>query len=143
MLTSENFIGQPQDSTLYLPTLKLLRKRTRRNPKRVVTDLGYRSRKNRNETAKSIESLFMGKSGDVAKEKQANCCSARSATEGFIAVAKNLRGFGLCRYRNLTGHRIWTLLAQTAYNLKKFLQLYDAPEEEISDKSLKILGLLG
>jgi hypothetical protein len=56
---------------------------------------------------------------------QAACLSARSATEGFIAVAKNLRGFGQSLYRGLEGATRWTLLNQCAYNLKKFLQLYD------------------
>jgi hypothetical protein len=59
--------------------------------------------------------------------------------EGFIAVAKNLRGFGRSLYRGLAGDRVWSLLCQTSYNLKKFLQLWR--EEKISEKSLIKLGL--
>jgi hypothetical protein len=66
----------------------------------------------------------MGQSADVDEAHQAACRSARSATEGFIAVAKNLRGFGQSLYRSLEGATIWTRLSQCAYNLKKFLQLY-------------------
>ena len=68
------------------------------------------------------------------------CRKARSATEGFIAVAKHLRGFGRSFYSGLHGDRVWTLLCQTAYNLKKFLQLYR--EEELEENSLVSLGLL-
>lgn len=35
-----------------------------------------------------ILKLHMGRSEDVPEEKQDFCCKARSATEGFIAVAK-------------------------------------------------------
>ena len=45
--------------------------------------------------------------------------------EGFIAVAKNLRGFGRSLYRGIDGDRIWSLLCQVAYNLEKILQLYN------------------
>ena len=79
-------------------------------------------------------------SEDVAEKEREGCISARSATEGFIAVAKNLRGFRKSLYPHLKGHRIWTLLCQITCNLKKFLQLYR--KEEISEKSLIALGLL-
>ena len=68
------------------------------------------------------------------------CRRARSATEGFIAVAQNLRGFGRSLYRGFSGDRIWTLLCQTAYNLKKLVQLYLS--EKIEEESLVKLGLL-
>jgi len=55
-------------------------------------------------------------------------------------VAKNLRGFGKSLYRRLVGDRIWTLLCQIAYNLKKFLQLYE--EEKLEENSLMSLGFL-
>ncbi|MCP4352982.1 MAG: hypothetical protein GY795_46625, partial [Desulfobacterales bacterium] len=58
------------------------------------------------------------RTADVAEEKRDYCRSARSATEGFIAAAKNLRGFGRSLYHELKGHRVWSLLCQTAYNLK-------------------------
>ncbi|MDM8522412.1 hypothetical protein QUF80_03490, partial [Desulfococcaceae bacterium HSG8] len=64
---------------------------------------------------------------------------ARSATEGFIAVAKNLRGFGRSLWHRLGGHRMWSLICQTAHNLKKFLRLWD--EDRIGEESLKKLGL--
>jgi len=140
MITTENFIGQPQDKTLYQSTLKLFYQRMGRYPKRAITDQGFRSRKNLTHNPKSIEHIFMGKSEDVPEEEQDYCRSARSATEGFIAVAKNLRGFRKSMYPNLTGHRIWALLCQTAYNLKKFLQLYR--QEKIPESALLKLGLL-
>lgn len=140
MITTETFIGQPQDKTLYTSTLKLFRKRMGRYPKRGITDQGYRSAKNLKQTPPSLKHVFMGRSEDVPVEQQDFCRSARSATEGFIAVAKNLRGFRKSAYKNLKGHRIWTLLCQCAWNLKKFLQLYQA--EEIPEQSLKKLGLL-
>ncbi|MDM8542961.1 hypothetical protein QUF90_17950 [Desulfococcaceae bacterium HSG9] len=64
---------------------------------------------------------------------------ARSATEGLIAVAKNLRGFGRSLYRGVSGDRIWSSLCRTACNLKKFLQLYR--EEKIEEGCLVKLGL--
>lgn len=140
LITSENFIGQPQDKTLYPSTLKLFYTRMGRYPERAITDQGYRSRKNMNNNPQSITHIFLGKSEDVPEEEQKFCRSARSATEGFIAVAKNLRGFSKSLYRNLNGHRIWTLLCQAAYNLKKFLQLYR--EEKIPEAALRKLGLL-
>lgn len=138
LITTENFIGYPPDKTVFQHTLNVFRQRLGRSPKRGITDLGYRSAKNRKQT--KVKHLFLGRSEDVTEEEQTYCRSARSATEGFIAVAKNLRGFGRSLYRNLPGHRIWTLLCQCAWNLKKFLQLYEA--EEISEKSLQKLGLL-
>jgi len=38
------------------------------------------------------------------------CQKARSATEGFIAVSKNLRSFGYNLYQGTAGNRIWSLL---------------------------------
>lgn len=140
LITTENFIGQPQDKTLYRETLKLYYQRMKRYPHRVITDQGYRSRLNRTQTPKSVKSVLMGRSEDVAEKEREGCISARSATEGFIAVAKNLRGFRKSLYPHLKGHRIWTLLCQITCNLKKFLQLYR--KEEISEKSLIALGLL-
>ena len=68
------------------------------------------------------------------------CQKARAATEGFIAVAKNLRGFRKSMYHELKGHRIWSLLCQAAWNLKKFFQLYSA--DEIEEDCLIKLGIL-
>ena len=65
--------------------------------------------------------------------------SARSATEGFIAVAKNLRGFGKSIYRGVVGATIWSRLNQCAYNLKKVLQLYR--NEDLSEATLMKLRL--
>jgi Transposase DDE domain len=81
----------------------------------------------------------MGKSSDVNEAHQAACRSARSDTEGFIAVAKNLRGFGQSLYRGLVGATLWSRLNQCAYNLKKFLQLY--PNEALSEATLMKLRL--
>ena len=139
MITTENLIGNPSDKTLYGDTLGLFQKRMGNDPDTVVTDLGFRSRDNRKNTPESISNVFLGRSDDVDEDQRNFCCKARSATEGFIAVAKNLRGFGRSLYHRLHGDKIWTLLCQTAYNLKKFLQLYR--RKELAENSLANLGL--
>jgi len=139
MITTENLIGNPSDTTLYGDTLGLFQKRMGNDPDTVVTDLGFRSRDNRKNTPETISNVFLGRSDDVDEDQRDFCCKARSATEGFIAVAKNLRGFGRSLYHRLHGDRIWTLLCQTAYNLRKFLQLYR--DKELEKSSLAILGL--
>jgi transposase, IS5 family len=140
LITTENFIGQPNDKTLYSGTLQLFTARMERAPDHVVTDLGFRSRQNFKNTPETIGSVFLGRSDDVEAEQRDFCRSARSATEGFIAVAKHLRGFGRSLYRGLQGDRIWTLVCQTAYNLKKLVQLYR--QERLTEESLVKLGLL-
>jgi len=140
MITTENLIGNPGDNTLYGDTIQLFHKRMGGDPDTVVTDLGFRSRDNRKNTPKSISNVFLGRSDDVDESQRDFCCKARSATEGFIAVAKNLRGFGRSLYHLLRGDRIWTLLCQTAYNLRKFLQIYR--KEKLENESLLALGLL-
>jgi len=140
MITTENFIGAPNDKTMYPTTLERFIQRMKDAPDTIVTDLGFRSAKNLKRTIKTVNNIFMGKSEDVLQEYQDFCRSARSATEGFIAVAKNLRGFGCSLYRGLQGDRIWTLLCQTAYNLKKFIQLYQ--NDDIEEHCLIKLGLL-
>lgn len=139
MISIENFIGSPNDKILLPETLALFKKRMKENPDTAVTDLGYRSAANF-KIAQEINNVFLGRSEDVSEEKQDFCCKARSATEGFIAVAKNLRGFGRSLYHGFKGDRIWSLLCQTAYNLKKFIQLWT--EEKIEEKNLVRLGLL-
>jgi IS5 family transposase len=138
MVTSEVFIGKPNDTTLFSNTLELFIKRMKGNPDVAVTDLGFRSKDNF-QSAEHISNLFLGRSTDVTEEKQDYCHRARSATEGFIAVAKNIRGFGCSLYKGYTGDRIWTSLTQIAYNLKKFIQLWE--KEEITEDSLIKLGL--
>jgi len=140
MITVENFIGNPNDKTLYPGTLSLYMKRMKGCPDTVVTDLGSRSRNNFDKTPGKISNVFLGRSTDVPGEKERDFCRrSRSATEGFIAVAKNHRGFGRSLWHTLKGHRMWSLLCQTAYNLKKFLQLYY--EEKIEEEKLVKLGL--
>ena len=139
MITRENFIGKPDDKTLYPTTLQLFRKRMGTYPGGAVTDQGFRSAKNRKLDKDKMDYIFMGKSSDVDETHQETARSARSATEGFIAVAKNLRGFGKSLYRGLEGAEIWTLLNQCAYNLKKFLQLYR--NEALSEETLMKLRL--
>jgi IS5 family transposase len=139
MITTENLIGNPGDTTLYGDTLGLFQKRMGNDPDTVVTDLGFRSGNNRKNTPETISNVFLGRSDDVDEDQRDFCRKARSATEGFIAVAKNLRGFGRSLYRRLHGDKVWTLLCQTAYNLKKFLQLYR--DKELENNSLAVLGL--
>lgn len=139
MITTENFIGHPNDTTLYGSTLEAFRKRMQGYPDTAVTDLGFRSAKNLKLHLKDIDQIFLGRSTDVDADHQAACRSARSATEGFIAVAKHLRGFGRSWDRGLHGARIWTRLHQCADNMKKFLQLYR--NEALEDRTLVMLGL--
>ena len=139
LITTENFIGQPNDTTLYRPTLEQFRERMQGYPHIAVTDLGYRSAKNLQLTKPALEHVFMGRSADVEETHQETCRKARAATEGFIAVAKHLRGFGRSLYRGLTGATIWTRLSQCAYNLHKLLQLYR--NEELGEETLIKLGL--
>ncbi len=139
MITTENLIGNPGDTTLYGDTLGFFQKRMGNDPDTVVTDLGFRSGNNRKNTPETISNVFLGRSDDVDEDQRDFCRKARSATEGFIAVAKNLRGFGRSLYRRLHGDKVWTLLCQTAYNLKKFLQLYR--DEELENNSLAVIGL--
>jgi len=132
MITTDNFIGQPNDTTLYGPTLERFRKRMQAYPGTAVTDLGFRSATNLKRNAQQIDHVFMGRSSDVEEPQQEACRQARSATEGFIAVAKHLRGFARSLYRGLQGAILWTRLSQCAYNLQKFLQLSRAEALEES-----------
>ncbi len=132
MITTDNCIGQPNDTTLSGPTLERFRKRMQAYPGTAVTDLGLRSANNLKRNAQQIDHVFMGRSLDVEEPQQEACRQARSATEGFIAVAKHLRGFARSLYRGLQGAILWTRLSQCAYNLQKFLQLYRAEALEES-----------
>lgn len=139
LITAENFIGKPNDTTLYGPTLEGFHKRLQAYPPIAVTDLGFRSATNLKLQGQDLDQVFMGRSSDVAEDHQETCRKARSATEGFIAVAKHLRGFGQSLYRGLQGATIWTRLSQCAYNLHKFLQLYRT--EALEESSLIKLRL--
>jgi len=125
-------MGQPNDTTLYGPTLERFRKRMQAYPGTAVTDLGFRSANNLKLNAQQIDHVFMGRSSDVEESQQEACRQARSATEGFLAVAKHLRGFARSLSRGLQGAILWTRLSQCAYNLQKFLQLYRAEALEES-----------
>ncbi len=138
LITMENFIGKPDDTTLFPGTLAKYRQRMQTAPTTVVTDLGARSAANF-VTAKESSTVFLGRTQDVTEAQQDFCCRSRSATEGYIAVAKHLRGFGQSLYRGFIGDRIWSLLCQTAYNLKKFFQRYTA--ELVGEDSLVKLHL--
>ena len=135
LITCDIFIGAPQDKTIYRPTLEAYIERMKGTPNAVVTDGNYRSAKNRNAHSTEIKSIFMGRTTDGKEENLKDSLSARSATEGFIAIAKNLRGFGKSLYLGLRGDKIWATLNQAVYNLKKVLQLY---QEEAYDESVLI-----
>ena len=139
LIYAEIYIGAPRDKTLYPSTLEEYIKRMKGTPSASVTDGAFRSVKNLKEHSGEIKSIFMGRSDDVEEEEQKACLSARSATEGFIAVAKNLRGFGKSLYLGLQGDKIWASINQAAYNLKKFLQLYR--EEAYEESVLIALGV--
>ena len=138
MITVENFIGNPNDKTLFPETLAVFKERMKEYPETVITDLGYRSRNNF-KVSEGIPDVFLGRSDDVSEEKKDFCCKARSATEGFIAVAKNIRGFGRSLYKGFEGDRVWSLLCQTSYNLRKFILLLQG--EKINEQSLIKLSL--
>ena len=138
LVSVENFIGKPDDTTVFPGMLARYSQRMKAPPKTIVTDLGFRSADNFT-AAKESPTVFLGRTQDVPEKQQGFCCSARSATEGFIAVAKHLRGFGRSLYRGFIGDRIWSLLCQTAYNLQKCLQLYEA--EQLDEECLFKLDL--
>ena len=139
MVTMEHVIGSPGDPILFPDTLATFTARMHETPEAAITDLGCRSAKNF-ETASDSATVFLGRTDDVPEDQRERCCSARSATEGFIAVAKHLRGFGRSLYRGFAGDRIWSLLCQTVVNLKKFIQL--RTDELVSEARLEALGLL-
>lgn len=98
--------------------LRRYRQRMKTYPALAITELGFRSQSNFNISKGKVQHVFLGRNEDVLEEKRDFSRRARSATEGFIAVAKNLRGFGRSLYRGLAGDKIWTLLYQTAHHLK-------------------------
>jgi IS5 family transposase len=112
MITVENFIGKPSDKTLYLDTLELFKKRMKTYPKTVVTDLGYRSNYNFRISKDKVKNIFLGRSDDVDEKERDFSHKARSATEGFMAVAKNWHGFKRSLYKGFSGDKIWSSLCQ-------------------------------
>lgn len=141
MIAVENFIGNPSDKILYSYILDIVRKRLKIYPESVVTDLGYRSQNNFKISRGKVKNVFSGCSNDVEEKERDFCQKARSATEGFIAVVKHWHGFKRSLYKRFSGDKIWSLLCQSAHNLKKFFQLYR--EEKLEEKTLVKLGLLG
>jgi len=132
MITTDNCIGQPNDTTLSGPTLERFRKRMHAYPGTAVTALGLRSANNRKRNAQQIDHVFMGRSSDGEEPQHEACRQARSATEGFLAVAKHLRGFARSLSRGLQGAILWTRLSQCASNVPKCLQLSRAEALEES-----------
>jgi len=140
IVTVENFIGKPDDSTMLTDTFDYFTWKMKGYPNQVITDLGYRSADNTDYVAFETRDVFLGRTVDVNEAVQEFCCKARSATEGMIAVAKNIRGFSKSLYRGVDGDRIWSLLCQTASNLTKFIQLLNT--DEIDETVMIKLGLL-
>ena len=68
MITVENFIGTPNDKTLFPGTLAIFKERMKKNPDTVITDLGYRSMDNK-KAAAGITNVFLGRSDYVKKRK--------------------------------------------------------------------------
>jgi IS5 family transposase len=139
MVSAEIFIGKPADSTLYISTLDKYQKKMKAKPPGSITDQGYRAPDNF-DAAEALEYACFGKLDEVPEEMREFCKSARSATEGFIAAAKSLRGMGKSLYRGVEGDKCWAALGQTAYNLKKFYQLYC--DELLTDLTLQRLGFI-
>ena len=140
MVSKEVLMGHPSDKILYQSSVNQYIDRMKAVPERVVTDGNYRSKSNLNYRPEGLTFVFLGRGEDVPEEQRDFFKKARSATEGFIAVAKNIRGFKKSLYRGLKGDQIWATLCQAAYNLKKFLQLYQ--KEAYDEKVLMRLGLL-
>lgn len=59
MITTENFIGNPNDKTLYGNTLALFRERMKGDPETVVTDRGFRSQNNFEITPEAVTNVFL------------------------------------------------------------------------------------
>jgi hypothetical protein len=93
MITAENFIGKPNDKTLYSTTLERFRKCMGTYPCWVVTDLGYCSLKNLKLGHKDLDYVFMGNASGIDEDRKEAALKARSATEGFMAVAKTCAAF--------------------------------------------------
>lgn len=139
MITAEILLGQPSDKIVYPSILEKHQRKMRATPPCSITDKGYRSQSNF-KVATSIPIACFGKLKDVPEDWRPFCKSARSATEGFIAVAKSLRGMGKSLYRGLEGDKIWAALGQAAYNLKKFYLLYH--DELLEEETLRKLGFI-
>ena len=139
MVSTDIFIGKPDDSTLYISTLEKYQEKMKAKPPGSITDQGYRAPDNF-DAAKALEYACFGKLDEVPEEMREFCQSARSATEGFIAAAKSLGGMGKSLYQGIDGDKCWAALGQTAYNLKKFCQLYY--EEQLTEFTLQKLGFI-
>jgi len=92
-----------------------------------------------------MEEISQWAPNDVPEDKRDFCCKARSANEGFIAVAKNLRGFGRSVYRSMDGDRIWNPVRTTPFSLliqQKWIliQGYDRVYECIAIRKPQELG---
>jgi hypothetical protein len=61
LITTETFIGQPNEKSLYPETLARFRRRMGTYPDGAVTDLGFRSAKNRKLHHDNMAYIFMGK----------------------------------------------------------------------------------
>ncbi|MCP4400373.1 MAG: transposase, partial [bacterium] len=72
LVTLENFIGKPDDTTLFPGTLAKYGQRMKAPPNTIVTDLGSRSAKNF-VAAKESQTVFLGRTQDVPDEHQAFC----------------------------------------------------------------------
>jgi len=136
MITCEILVSNPSDKTLYQTTLLNHIERMTSIPEAAVTDLGYRSLQNSKFLINKIECISMGRMDDVPEEKQKEMHSARCATEGFIAVAKNLRGFGKSYYHGWRGDQIWAKFCQISFNLKKYLLLENPVSLHVSTDPL-------
>lgn len=139
MITTEVLEGKPADSDLYQRTLKHYQRKMRAMPPGSVTDKGFRSAANRKHAQGLAFSCF-GKISELEQQHQDFCKSARSATEGFIATAKHLRGLGKSLYRGLDGDKIWVACGQAAYNLKKFYALWKL--EQLKELTLQKLAFI-
>src|SRR5207237_4942812 len=70
MITTDNFIGQPNDTTLYGPTLERFRERMHAYPGTAVTDLVFRSANNLKRNSQELDHDRTGRSSDVDEAQQ-------------------------------------------------------------------------
>jgi IS5 family transposase len=69
LITLENFIGTPDDTTLFPGTLALYHSRMKAPPDTIVTDLGFRSAANA-VVAKESDTVFLGRTQDVLRRSR-------------------------------------------------------------------------
>ena len=85
MVTTENFIGKPNDKTLWPETVRLFEQKMKGAPEYAIGDQGYRSRVN--QKIPRTPNIFLGKSSDVNEEEQVQRKALSQLQRNFAALA--------------------------------------------------------